>query len=161
MEVPLEASQPLVGFALAQAAHEFCCDADPDAEGLPVATIEEGVTSRGLTIGGANTRSTLNSGLNHSQDLFKRVRPGVWRWIEPTHDRHVGTSGAALAEEAYRIAIRNDPDQEGVHYGRVLELLLKEGTVIHGGNPGQTVFSAMNSADQLFDWIPPGKFKWK
>lgn len=151
----------LVGQALAKAAHPIVRSADPDGRGLLIAEIEAAVLAAGIEIGGKSSRQVLGTAINNAQDLFKWVSENRWRWIEPVVPAGPGLSAFALAEEAYLVAIRHDPDQKGLHYEKLKQLLLETGVIIRGANPGKTLYSALLNAKQWFEWVSSGTFRWK
>lgn len=154
-------AEGLTGRALALAAHPVCRVADADQHGLPIADLEAAVLAGGIVIGGKVPRQALVTALNSSQDLFEWVKPGRWRWIEPVEARGAGLSGRALAEEAYRLAILRDPDRKGLHYEALKKMLLDDGVIIRGTNPGRTLFGSLQTADRWFEWMSSGTFRWK
>jgi hypothetical protein len=151
--------EPLTGRQLAETAYPVCQELDPEAKGLKPQVIHEALVARGIAIAGANPRQTLNSTLNKHQDLFKGGPNYTWVWTEPSYDPTQGLSGAALAEEAYRVMAVHDRDRSGMHYGKLLRLLLDEGVLIRGGNRGNTLFTALQNADHLFTWVGSGTFR--
>jgi hypothetical protein len=48
-----------------------------------------------------------------------------------------------------------------VHYERIKELLQASGVKIRGGNPGDTVFTALQNANDWFEWTGSGTFRLK
>lgn len=151
----------LVGRALALAVHPVCRTADPNQIGLAISALETIVRDSGIEIGGTSPRQVLGTAVNNSQDLFEWVKGGRWRWIEPIESRGSGLSGIALAEEAYWLAMQQDDDRVGIHYGTMKKLLLAHGVIIRGANPGKTLFTSLQNADHLFEWVASGKFRWK
>lgn len=154
-------SEGLVGRSLALAAHSFCRAADPVQSGLRNAEIERILDAAGVVVGGNVPRQVLSTALNGSQDLFVMAPGDTWRWIEAVPPRGAGLSGQALAEEAYRIAMREDPGQDGLHYEIIKSFLIDDGVTIRGTNHGKTVFRSLQLADRWFEWISSGKFRWK
>lgn len=151
----------LVGRDLALAAHPVCRAADPDQRGIPIGEIESAVTSADIEIGGITPRQVLGTALNNSQDLFEQAAGGRWRWIEPVPSKGLGLSGLTLAEEAYVIAMREDPARLGLHYGRLKQFLIDDGVIIRGTNQGKTLFGSLQAATQWFEWVSSGTFRWK
>jgi hypothetical protein len=151
----------LTGQPLVEAAHAVCRELDPDRRGLPLVQIEAALTSRGIAIARADARKTLGNSLNKHQDLFVRVGPATWSWTPPSYDPRKGLSGMGLAEEAYLVLSRRDPGREGLHYEDIKLLLIEEGVHIRGGNPGNTLFSALQNAKQWFEWVGSGTFRLK
>jgi len=149
------------GRPLAEAAHAICRNLDPDRRGLPLGDIVAALESSGIVIAGADRRKTLGSALNKHQDLFVRVGPATWSWTPPSYDPTKGLSGLALAEEAYLVLSRHDPKREGLHYEEIKRLLLEQGVQIRGGNAGNTLFSALQSGSQWFEWVGSGRFRLK
>ena len=152
--------EALNGRPLALAAHLICQGLDLGQTGLRPQVIEEALIAGGIRISGKNPRATLNSTLNHHQDLFKGGPKYTWIWTNPSYDPLRGLSGAALAEEAYRMLSLHDPDRTGMHYGKVLELLLEDGVEIRGGNRGSTLFTSLQNSD-MFEWVSSGTFRVK
>lgn len=151
----------LVGRPLAEAVHPVCRDVDPGQGGLRAAEIEAALAAAGVEIGGVTPRQVLGSALNNAQDLFEVAQSSRWRWIEPVERRSAVMSGIALAEEAYRLAMRHDPERLGIHYEMMKSLLLEDGVNIRGGNQGKTVFGSLQNAPQWFEWVASGTFRWK
>lgn len=151
----------LVGRALAVAAHPICREADPEQLGLRIADIESALGAANLEIGGVTPRQVLGTALNNSQDLFEQAPGGRWRWIEPVSSKGVGLSGLTLAEEAYVVAMREDPDRVGLHYEKIKQMLVDEGVIIRGTNPGKTVFGSLQAATRWFEWVSSGTFRWR
>lgn len=155
------AGPPLTGRPLAEAAHVACRELDPDHRGLPLAEIEAALGARGIAIAGADARKTLGNSLNKHQDLFVRVGPATWSWTAPSYDPTKGLSGMALAEEAYLVLSRQDPERRGLHYEEIKHLLVEQGVKIRGGNAGNTLFSALQNAPRWFEWVGSGTFRLK
>jgi hypothetical protein len=151
----------LVGRALALAAHPVCRTTDPDLRGLIIAEVEAALIASGIEIGGKTPRQVLGTALNNSQDLFDQAPGSRWRWIEPVASRGEGLSGLALAEEAYPVAMRLDPDRAGLHYESLKTALIDQGVIIRGTNPGKTMFGSLQAATRWFEWVSSGKFRWK
>lgn len=151
----------LVGRALALGVHPIARAADPGQAGLPIADLEAAVVAAGIEIGGVRKRQVLGTAVNNSQDLFEWVEGGRWRWIEPRQPQGAGLSGRALAEEAYQLAVKHDPDRRGIDYNEMTKLLQSVGVIIRGTNAGRTVYSAMNGATDWFEWIGRSTFRWK
>ena len=151
----------LVGRQLALAAHPLCKAADPEQEGLKTAAIIELLDESGHEIGGRNRPQVLRTALNNSQDLFRIGANWTWFWIEPVDPEGEGLSGLALAEEAYRLMMRSDPERNGMHYEAIKQLLLDNGVIIRGTNSGKTVFRALSNAKQWFEWTKSATFRWK
>lgn len=151
----------LVGRDLALATHPILRAADPDRVGLKMGPIEEALAAAGVEVGGKTSRQVLGTALNNSQDLFEQASGDRWRWIEPVVAEGPGLSGYALAEEAYRLAMINDPKRQGLHYGVLTKLLLADGVIIRGTNFGKTVFGSLYAADKWFTWSSGGIFTWK
>ena len=154
-------SGPLVGRRLAEAAHLICREVDEERHGLPVAEIESALKAKEIDVGGGDQRSTLSTALNKHQDLFARVGPATWAWTPQSFDPTKGLSGAALAEEAYLVLSKHDPNRQGLHYELIKKLLRESGVQIRGGNPGDTVFTALQNASQWFEWVGSGVFRLK
>lgn len=150
-----------VGRELALAAHPICRAADPDQLGLRIGEVESACLAAGVEIGGITPRQVLGTALNNSQDLFEQAAGGRWRWIEPVPSQGVGLSGLTLAEEAYVVAMREDPERSGMHYERLKQLLIDDGVIIRGTNPGKTLFGSLQAATQWFEWASSGTFRWK
>ena len=153
-----EAPSGLNGRPLALAALRVCQRLDPDQKGLKPQVIEQALIADEVRISGENPRATLNSTLNHHQDLFKGGPDYTWIWTNQSYDPARGLSGAALAEEAYRIMSLHDTGRVGMHYGSILEALLADGVEIRGGNRGNTLFTALQNSD-MFEWISSGTFR--
>ncbi len=151
----------LVGRQLAQVAHRILEEADPEQRGLTIAECEAALLSAGIEIGGRVPRQVLGTALNNSQDLFEQAPGYRWRWIVPVPLPAGGLSGLALAEEAYILAMKHDPGRKGLHFERLKQLLLENGVTIRGTNPGRTLFGSLQAADQWFEWIARGTFRWK
>lgn len=151
----------LVGRRLAEAAHLVCREVDEQRQGLPVGEIESALKAKDILIGGEEPRNTLSTALNKHQDLFARVGPATWAWTPPSFDPTKGLSGAALAEEAYLVLSKHDPTRQGLHYELIKKLLRESGVQIRGGNPGDTVFTALQNAGQWFEWVGSGVFRLK
>jgi hypothetical protein len=151
----------LVGRPLAVAAHPICRAADPGQSGLSIGEFEAAVLASGIEINGKDRRQVLGTAINGAQDLYEWIPSGRWRWIERVPSKGAGLSSVALAEEAYMLAIRHDPDRQGLHYEALKRHLLDSGVIIRGANPGKTLFSALQRADKWFDWSPGGIFTWK
>lgn len=151
----------LVGRALAIAVHQVCRGLDPQQAGASIADIEAAAVANGVEIGGKVPRQTLSSAMNNAQDLFKWVSTGRWTWIEPGSAPTVGLSGLALAEEAYRIAMRSDPERQGLDYEALKALLVEAGVIIKGPSPGRTVYRSLVAAKRWFDLVSSGVFRWK
>jgi hypothetical protein len=151
----------LVGRQLALAAHPVLREHDADRQGLRATEIATLLDDAGIEIGGSEPRSVLGSAMNNARDLFEPAPGSRWLWIEPVEPKGPGLSGRALAEEAYRLAMLHDPTRQGLHYGKLSELLRDEGVIIRGGNPGRTVFASLQQADNWFEWVSSGTFRWK
>ena len=152
---------PLMGRPLAEAAHAVCRDLDPEQHGVALVQIQRELVLREVLVAGSDTRKTLGSSLNKHQDLFRRVAPSTWAWTEPTFDPQVGLSGAVLAEEAYFVLSKHPEGRTGLHYENIKELLQTSGVKIRGGNPGNTLFTALQNADEWFEWTGSGTFRLK
>jgi hypothetical protein len=151
----------LVGQALAKAVHPVVRAADPSGAGMLLADIEAAATAAGIEIGGRSPRQVLGTEINNAQDLYKWVSENRWRWIEPVVPPGPGLSGIALAEEAYIVAMRHDPEGKGIRYNRLMDLLVADGVIIRGANPGRTMYSALLQASDWFEWVSSATFRWK
>lgn len=152
-------SATLNGRRLAEAAYPVCQELDPEQKGLHLQAIEEALAQRGVPIAGAVARQTLSNALNKHQDLFVQGAQSTFVWTPPSYDPAKGLSGAALAEEAYRVVAVHEPARTGMRYGKILSLLLEEGVQIRGGNRGNTLFTALQNAKELFEWVGSGTFR--
>lgn len=151
----------VLGRELAIAAHRVCQEVDPDQQGVPIAELEGELQRRSVAIAGPVQRKTLSTALNKHQDLFRRAGPATWAWTQPTFDPGVGLSGAALAEEAYLVMSRHPDGRTGMHYESIKRVLQDSGVKIRGGNPGDTLFTALQNASDWFEWTRSGTFRLK
>lgn len=149
------------GRPLAEVAHATCQEVDPNQQGLLVADTQAELALRSVEIAGTDRRRTLSTALNKHQDLFRRVGPSTWAWTSPGFDRRLGLSGSTLAEEAYLVLTKHPQGRVGLHYEEIKGLLQAAGVMIRGGNPGNTVFTALQNADEWFEWTGSGTFRLK
>jgi hypothetical protein len=120
----------------------------------------QGLVERGVPVGGTDPRATVRAALNNAQDLFEKVGPGVWAWIDKPHDIRVGITGKRLADVAVVFATVMAPDGRSVKYGEVSEGLAAWGVVIRGGDKGMTVRQALRR-DARFESLGKGHYMLK
>jgi len=71
-----------------------------------------------------------------------------------------GLVGKRLAAAAHPVAVRVDPDRQGIGPRELLAALTDSGVAVGGASPYMALYVALNSASGSFERTGRGRYRW-
>lgn len=121
--------------------YQLAQELDPARKGIHVSELRDAAVARGLLTGNSDPYRHVYSLLGYAKHRFARIGKATFRWQETDLRSTEGLGGRNLVNAALAWAREQDPENEGVHYQRVVAGLSAAGTPVKGPDPGRTLYS--------------------